>query len=61
MLTSQLSLFSGPTSQPKTAEQLAYEAWPFPGLSWERYSELKQQREREAALARRTAQRRQEG
>lgn len=60
MTQPQLALFSEPPTQPKTAAQLAYEAWPFPGLSWERYLELKQERDRQAALARRAAKRRPE-
>jgi len=40
-ISAQLTLFHEPSHQPKSAEQLAYEVWPFPGLSWERYSELR--------------------
>jgi hypothetical protein len=34
---SQLDLFQHQSQQPKSAEQVAYEAWPFPGLGWAQY------------------------
>ncbi|ANN78935.1 hypothetical protein BAU07_19030 [Bordetella flabilis] len=36
----QLALFDQQPQQPKSAEQLTYEAWPFPGLSWEQHQEI---------------------
>jgi len=37
----QLDLFDQQPQQPMSAEQIAYEAWPFPGLSWERHQEIR--------------------
>lgn len=48
-ISAQLALFHEAPPQTKSAEQLAYEAWPFPGLSWERYSELRVQHQQTMA------------